>query len=101
MIKKKRDSNREYFKKLYETPEGKAFLETPQGKASVETYTVVHSREGPNKGIIIGRLEDGTRFLANTEKDSSVLDYMCNNDILKTTGVVSTDGKRNIFKPNQ
>lgn len=77
------------------------FTETPQGKASVETYTVVHSREGPNKGIIIGRLEDGTRFLANTEKDSSVLDYMCNNDILKTTGVVSTDGKRNIFKPNQ
>ena len=77
------------------------FTETPEGKASVETYTVVHSREGPNKGIIIGRLEDGTRFLANTEKDSSVLEYMSNNDMLKASGYVSTDGKRNIFKPIQ
>jgi len=29
-------TNEEYFKRLYETPEGKAFLETPQGKALLE-----------------------------------------------------------------
>ena len=38
MIKKYRESNEEYFKKLYETPEGKAFLKTPQGKAVLEAY---------------------------------------------------------------
>ena len=42
------------------------FMETPEGEAIVETYTVVHSREGPSKAIVIGRLNDGTRFLSNT-----------------------------------
>jgi acetyl-CoA C-acetyltransferase len=38
-----------------------------EGAAAIETYTVVHSRDGaPERGIIIGRLDDGRRFVANT-----------------------------------
>ena len=52
------------------------------------------------KGIIIGKLTDGTRFLANTERDPDVLEKMCKRDMLNASGFVSNDGKRNIFKPN-
>jgi len=76
------------------------FTEVANGNCTVETYTVVHSRNGPDKGIIIGRLMDGTRFLANSERDSASLSYLSENDMLNASGVVSNDGKRNIFKPN-
>jgi len=76
------------------------FTEVANGNCTVETYTVVHSRNGPDKGIIIGRLMDGTRFLANSERDSASLSYLSENDMLNAAGVVSNDGKRNIFKPN-
>ena len=76
------------------------FTEIAEGKCKVETYTVVHSRKGPDKGIIIGRLFDGTRFIANSERDPVSLSYISENDMLNTSGVVSNDGKRNIFKPN-
>ncbi len=40
------------------------------GAASIETYTVVHGRDGaPERGIVIGRLDDGRRFLANIPAD--------------------------------
>ena len=80
-----------------ETPD---FTESPEGNCSVETYTVVHSRNGPKESIIIGRLEDGKRFIANTLKEPSILEYMSQNDMLNTKGTVSNDGKRNIFTPN-
>ena len=86
--------------KAIDSAEKPLFKENPEGNCKVETYTVVHSRKGPEKGIIIGRLEDGTRFLANTEKDPGVLEYMNEKDMLNTGGVVSNDGKRNIFRPN-
>tara|TARA_B100001939_G_C16945695_1_gene620206 strand:- start:2922 stop:4478 length:1557 start_codon:yes stop_codon:yes gene_type:complete len=76
------------------------FTEMPEGQCSVETYTVIHTHKGPDKGIIIGKLTDGTRFLANTERDPDVLEKMCQRDMLNASGFVSNDGKRNIFKPN-
>ena len=76
------------------------FNENPDGNCTVETYTVLHSRNGPNKSIVIGRLEDGTRFLANTDQDQKTLEYMGMQDMLDAKGTVSSDGKRNIFKPN-
>ena len=76
------------------------FIETPEGEATVETYTVVHSRNGPDQGIVIGRLDDGKRFIANTEKDPKILQLMSQEEMLNKRGYVSGDGKRNIFKPN-
>ena len=50
-----------------------AVTETPQGPARIETYTVVHRREGPFMGIVIGRDADGRRFVAKTPNDPATL----------------------------
>ena len=51
--------------------------ERPDGRASIETYTVVHERSGaPQRGLMIGRLEDGRRFVAEIEGDRTVLDEL-------------------------
>ena len=76
------------------------FTETPEGEAIIETYTVVHSREGAEKAIVIGRLKDGTRFLSNTEKDPNIFNKMMNEEMLGSQGTVSFNGKKNIFTPN-
>ncbi len=41
-------------------------VEQAEGVASIETYTLVYSRGVPTLGIVVGRFEDGRRFLANT-----------------------------------
>ena len=64
----------------------------------IETYTVVNSREGPTKAIIIGLLEDGKRFVANTEKDENLLNKMMQNEMLNTKGTVRFENSRNIFQ---
>ena len=49
-------------------------VELAEGPAKIETYTVMHRPDGPEHGLIIGRLtETGQRFLANTPQDTAVL----------------------------
>lgn len=46
--------------------------DTPRGAARIETYTVVHSRDGGRRGIVVGRLDaDDARFVAATADDSA------------------------------
>jgi acetyl-CoA C-acetyltransferase len=46
-----------------------------RGPAVIETYTVMHDHDGmPIRGLVIGRQEDGRRFLANTPDDRGVLE---------------------------
>ncbi|OBF78848.1 acetyl-CoA acetyltransferase [Mycobacterium sp. 852002-51163_SCH5372311] len=45
--------------------------ETADGSATVETYTVRRDN-GRLTGIVIGRLDDGSRFLATTENDELI-----------------------------
>ena len=40
--------------------------EEANGIGVVETYTLVYKRGKPSLGIVIARLDDGRRFLANT-----------------------------------
>ncbi|NND82427.1 MAG: acetyl-CoA acetyltransferase [Gammaproteobacteria bacterium] len=62
---------------------GPVFTETPQGAASIETYTVIYnSINEPQRGIIIGRLDSGQRFMAETESSADVL-----NDLVRIEGV--------------
>lgn len=71
-----------------------------EGAAKVETYTVVHGRDGaPYMGIVIGRLEDGRRFVANTPADADVLDLMLDGEAIGRKGKVTTSGGQNIFDP--
>ena len=89
-----------HLQKEIENSDHPEFIEEANGKGLIETYTVVNSREGPTKAIIIGLLEDGKRFVANTEKDENLLNKMMQNEMLNTKGTVRFENSRNIFQPD-
>ena len=71
------------------------------GRGVIETYTVWHDREGePGKGIVIGRLEDGRRFLANTPADRELLEEMRKREAVGRSGRVSPAHGGNRFVPD-
>jgi acetyl-CoA C-acetyltransferase len=73
---------------------------SPSGAAAVETYTVVNGRDGPERGIIVGRLADsGRRFVANTPSDRETLLKLETVDALGLRGRIASDGKLNTFTP--
>ncbi len=76
-----------------------AFTEDPQGPASIETYTVVHGRKGVERGLVIGRLADGTRFLAQTPSDDETLSKLMQSDALGMSGTVDKVDGINTFVP--
>jgi acetyl-CoA C-acetyltransferase len=61
---------------------------------------VVHNRAGMERGIVIGRLEDGTRFLAETPADAATLENMMAREMLGVSGTVSGNGDKNLFVPD-
>lgn len=74
--------------------------EAPDGPATVETYTVVFNQAGePERGIVVGRLDSGQRFFANTEPDPSLLKAMCRQEFVGQRGLVRHDAAsgRNVF----
>jgi acetyl-CoA C-acetyltransferase len=76
-------------------------IETPQGIGRIETYTVVHRREGPFMGIIVGRDEQDRRFAAVTPPDPAILAGLEQGEQVGRTGRVSQspDGQTNVFTP--
>jgi acetyl-CoA C-acetyltransferase len=76
--------------------------ETPQGAARIETYTVVHRREGPFMGIVVGRDAEDRRFVANTPSDAQTLAGLEQGEQVGRTGRVgpSPDGLTNLFTPD-
>ena len=46
--------------------------EAPEGVGVIETYTVPIERDGRRAGVLIGRAEDGARFIARTEDERTV-----------------------------
>jgi acetyl-CoA C-acetyltransferase len=75
-------------------------VETPQGRGTIETYTVVHKREGPFLGIVVGRDADGRRFVANTPNDPQTLASLEASEQIGRTGTVTQAGQLNIFTPD-
>ena len=75
------------------------FQALADGPASVETWTVVHDAQGPTGAIVIGRLADGARFLANTPLDAALLAEMQARDQIGRAGRVRNDALRNTFTP--
>jgi acetyl-CoA C-acetyltransferase len=74
--------------------------ELASGRATVETYTVTYDREGaPERGIVVGRLLDGRRFLAHTPGERALLEEFVAREGVGRGGVVSHEGGRNIFTP--
>jgi len=74
-------------------------VEAASGPASIETYTVVYDREGaPVRGIVVGRLDDGGRFLANTAGDRVLLEDLAAREAIGRRGNVRRNGDTNVFE---
>ena len=75
-------------------------LEEARGGACVETYTVLYDRDGaPTRGIVIGRLDGGRRFLANTPEDRALLEDLAAREGVGRRGRVEPVDGRNRFTP--
>ena len=76
-------------------------IEQPQGAGRIETYTIVHRREGPYMGIVVGRDANDRRFVAVTPSDPATLAALEASEQVGRTGVVSSaDGQTNLFTPD-
>ena len=78
---------------------GPNVVEHADGAAEIETYTVIHDRKGPSYSILYGRLDDGSRFIANTESDPALLAEMETTDYLGMKGQVKSKDGVNTFIP--
>ena len=68
----------------------------PNGPATIEAYTVMHGRDGqPLSAIIIGRLQDDRRFIANADADRSALESMTKTEMIGAAGSVRHDDAEN------
>jgi acetyl-CoA C-acetyltransferase len=78
-----------------------AIADVAEGPATVETWTVYYDRDGaPERGLVIGRLDDGRRFVANTPNDGSTLAALVdeNAEPVGRRGVVRAGTNGNIFE---
>ena len=62
------------------------------------TYTIVNGRDKLKFGIVLGKLDDGSRFIANTPRDESILQKMVDEEMIGARGNVLKEGNKNIFK---
>ena len=73
----------------------------PAGPSTVETYTVLFDREGmPERAIVIGRDVEDRRFIANTPADRRLLESMCADEAVGSSGLVRQVEGRNVFEPS-
>ena len=74
--------------------------EEASGRGTIEAYTVMHDRDGaPELGTVVGRLEDGRRFLADTPSERGFLeDFVAAEEVGRSGMVKHVDG-RNVFDP--
>jgi acetyl-CoA C-acetyltransferase len=67
------------------------------GLGTIETYTVLYGRDNvPERGVVVGRLDDGKRFIANTPGDRTFLEAFAAVEAVGRTGKVTAtdDGNR-------
>jgi acetyl-CoA C-acetyltransferase len=77
-----------------------SFAEEAEGEGALETYTVTYDRSGaPERGIAVGRLGDGRRFLAHVPEDRAVLESFVAQEEVGRRGRVSHRDGRNRFEP--
>jgi acetyl-CoA C-acetyltransferase len=52
------------------------------------------------RALVIGLLEDGTRFIAETPGDEKTLLQMMDREMLGASGTVTSGAEKNLFIPN-
>ncbi|MBT4490989.1 MAG: acetyl-CoA acetyltransferase [Rhodospirillaceae bacterium] len=87
------------YQSVLNADKGRASTEAANGAATIETYTVMHDRAGPSFAILMGLLDDGSRFIANTPEDPELLSEMVANDYMGAQGRVAHNDGLNIFTP--
>jgi acetyl-CoA C-acetyltransferase len=71
------------------------------GRGTVDSYTVMHDRTGlPYKGAVIGRFDDGSRFVAETPSSVEFLEQFEAAEQVGATGAVREDGAALTFDPD-
>jgi acetyl-CoA C-acetyltransferase len=69
-------------------------VEKAEGPLTVEAYTVIHGRKGnPKQGIVMGRLKDGKRAIAEIDGDGEVLLQCEETELFGKTGAVRFDSE--------
>jgi acetyl-CoA C-acetyltransferase len=72
----------------------------PEGGGEIEAYTVLYERDGtPRNGIVVGRLDDGRRFLAQTPEDARLLEDLVREEAIGRRGRVAPETVMNRFHP--
>ncbi len=83
-----------------DVPETTASTQPCTGAARVETYTVTYDRDGaPARGIVVGRSDEGRRFVANTPDDRALLEDLVASEAVGREGRVRVEDGRNLFDP--
>jgi len=78
---------------------GPPLIDEASGRATVETYTLFHDRQGrPVEAVIIGRLTDGSRFLAKPPKNKDLLTTMTEQEFINQQGKVKFKDGFNLFE---
>src|SRR5262245_6747264 len=72
----------------------------PSGRGTIETYTVLYFRDGtPVQALVVGRSEDGRRFLAHTPDDRALFEAMTAREAIGWSGRVSVHDGVGRFEP--
>jgi acetyl-CoA C-acetyltransferase len=72
----------------------------PRGNGTVETYTIVYGRDGaPERGTVLGRLDDGRRFVARLPDDRTLLEALTRTEGIGLGGRVGTTDGLGRFEP--
>lgn len=73
-------------------------VDVADGPGRIDSYTVLHDRAGePELGIVIGRLSEGSRFVANVT-DRATLDVFVSEEVIGRRGSVSAGEGVNRFE---
>jgi acetyl-CoA C-acetyltransferase len=77
-----------------------ALAEAANGAGTVETYTVLFDREGaPTRGIVLARLGDGRRAVANTPADRALLEAFAAQEQIGQPGRLRAGEGVQLFDP--
>jgi acetyl-CoA C-acetyltransferase len=72
----------------------------PHGPGTVETYTIVYARDGAcERGTVLGRLDDGRRFVARLPDDRTLLDALTRSEGVGLRGQVRAEDGVARFEP--
>ena len=71
------------YQKIVDNLERPEVDESPSGKGYIETYTVANGRDGPQMGIVIGRLAESNKRFISISTDDKTLSTMMDEECLR------------------